>query len=547
MGCLSLCARASLSGKFAASISKRLALRSQAPLNCALMFCRKVGLLSAVCLTLASTMALAQGKPEVIERIITEGKEKSQAFKTISKLVDEVGHRVTGSKALDKGIGWAMEQFRRAGVDKVWKEQWGTIPETFDRGPNNSVRMVSTYTRDFVFTTPCWTYGTKGKVTGPLAKMPATVEDLEKQKPLLKGAFVLMPTNMGMRGPNWNNRTDVDKALDAAGIAGRVYSSGRELVWTSGSWMTWKPDSRPNTPLIVVRQSDFDAALYNIEKGRSPMLEAQVDNRIDPKPMPVYNVIAEIKGTEKPDEIVIICGHFDSWNGPGSQGASDNGTGTAATLEAARILAKSKVKPKRTIRFILWTGEEQGLLGSRAYCETHKDEMSKISALLNEDSGQNPHAAILGLPAMMETLNEAVAPMKTAFPDYPVEVREVRALPRGGSDHGSFLAKGVPGFFLVKKSIKDYGYIWHTQNDRVDQVEDLWLRQMATNLSVIAYNLAEADEMLPRVPMSATVYDPHAVGGVDPILPEKHDDHTCTCSISFELKLHAQKIRLRHR
>lgn len=505
------------------------------------------GSLGVVSLACLASFCHAQGKPEVINRIIVEGKDKSQALKTINSLATEVGARVTGSKALDKGIGWAMEQFRKAGVDKVWKEKWGEIPETFDRGPHNSMRMISTYTRDMVFSTPCWTNGTNGKVTGPLVKMPASLDDLQKQKPLLKGAFVLMPANMGMRGPNWANRTDVDQALDGAGIAGRVYSSGRELVWTSGSWMTWKPDTRPKTPLIIVRQSDYDAAVYNIEKGRAPKLEAQVDNRIDPKPMPVYNVIAEIKGTEKPDEVIIICGHFDSWNGPGSQGASDNGTGTTSTLEAARILAKAKVKPKRTIRFILWTGEEQGLLGSRAYCETHKDEMGKISALLNEDSGQNPHAAILGLPAMMETLNEAVAPMKTAFPDLPVEAREVKSLPRGGSDHGSFLAKGVPGFFLVKKSIKDYGYIWHTQNDRVDQVEDLWLRQMATNLSVLAYNLAEADEMLPRVPMSATVYDPHAVGGVDPILPQKHDDHTCTCSIGFELKMVAQKIRLRHR
>lgn len=506
-----------------------------------------LGSLSLVGLAFLASSSMAQGQPDVIARIIKEGKEKSQAFKTISDLGTQVGARVTGSKALDKGIDWAIDRFKKAGVDKVWKEQWGSIPETFDRGPNNSVRMISSYNRDFVFSTPCWTYGTKGKVTGNLVKIPTTMEEFEKVKGSLKGAFVLMPANMGMRGPNWANRTDIDKALDGAGIAGRVYSTGRELVWTHGSWLTWTEETRPKTPLIMVRQSDYDAALYNIDKGRNPKLEAQVDNRIDKKPMPVYNVIAEIKGTERPDEIVIICGHFDSWNGPGSQGASDNGTGTTATLEAARILAASKVKPKRTIRFILWTGEEQGLLGSRAYCETHKDEMAKISAVLNEDSGQNPHAAILGLPQMMEVLNDAVAPMKTAFPDFPVEAREVQRLPRGGSDHASFLAKGVPAFFLQKKAIKDYGFVWHTQHDRVDQVEDLWLRQMSTNLSVLAYNLAQAPEMLPRVPMSATTYDPHNLGGS--IAPHEMESeiHTCGCSINFELKHVVHKIRLRTR
>jgi hypothetical protein len=490
------------------------------------------------CLAFAASVSWAQASPEAIAAIIREGKDRSQAFRTLRDISLKVGARVTGSVALDKGTKWAVDQFKRAGVDKVWLEQWSEIPETFDRGKRQSVKMIAPYEREMVFTTPCWTHGTRGPVRGEMVKMPATEAEFEQAKSSLQGKWVLMPRPMGMRGPDWRNRDKVDTLLDAAGIAGRVYGTNGELVWTHGPWTAWNDQTRPPTPMVIVRKPDFDLASVNVDKGRKPMLEVDIENKIVKKPMPVYNVVAEIRGSEKPDEVVIICGHFDSWNGPGSQGTCDNGTGSTATLESARIIAKSGFKPKRTIRFILWSGEEQGLLGSLAYVEKHKDELGKISAVLNEDSGQNPHAAILGLPEMMGMLKQAVGPMTTLFPEYPVEARQVERLPRGGSDHASFLMKGVPAFFMVKKNIKPYSFVWHTQNDRVDHVEEIWVKQMATNMSVIAFNLACADQLMPRVGLAATIYDPHAVGGVMP-----HEHVHCTCSLVPEMGIILSKTK----
>lgn len=491
--------------------------------------------------------AFAQGEPAVIDRIIQEGRDKSQAFRILTSITQKVGSRVTGSRALDRGLDWAIKEFKRVGVDNVWKEEWGVVPETFDRGSRQSVRMVSPYATDFVFTTPCWTNGTKGKVKGPIVKMPATKEEFEKVKASLKGAWVLMPQTVGMGGPNFGaNRPEVCPMLDGAGIAGRVYSTGREIVWTGGGWNRWTKDTRPATPLVVVRKSDFDVAALNVDRGRQPVLEAEIENIIRPEPIKQYNIVAEIRGSEKPDEVVIVCGHFDSWNGPGSQGACDNGTGSMATLECARILASAKARPKRTVRFILWTGEEQGLLGSAAYVRQHAAELGNIQALLNEDSGQNRHAAIVGLDTMMPILEAAVAPMKTAFEGLPVEARQVPRMPRGGSDHGSFVVKGVPAFFLVKGEGKPYSFVWHTQNDRLEHTEELWLRQMSTNLAVLSYNLACSAERLPAVPVSATVYDPHAsVGGYfeDEHGHQAEPDHTCPCGLPAELKYRAKSVR----
>jgi Zn-dependent M28 family amino/carboxypeptidase len=339
-----------------------------------------------------------------------------------------------------------------------------------------------------------------------------------------------MPGEMGMRGPKLQKLTAVDKALDDAGIAGRIYKSSGELVWTHGTWNDYTEETRPKTPLLVVRKSDYEMIEYNMKKGRDPQVEVDIEHIFTYREMPQSNVIAEIVGTEKPEEVVIISGHFDSWNGPGSTGASDNGTGSSSTIEAARILKAVGAEPKRTIRFILWSGEEQGLLGSRAYVEAHKDELDNISAIFVEDSGQNWQSGVGGLPEMMPMLSEALKPMANAFDDMPVKPHEVKRLSRGGSDHGSFVNKGVPGFFLNKGGSLSYRHVWHTQNDKPSEVPEKNIRQMSTNMAVIAYNLACADDLMPRVALGRTTAHP-AVGGYF-----AEDDHDfCKCGQILEV------------
>jgi len=451
---------------------------------------------------IALTLSYAHRDSTTVESVIKEGRDSSQAKAILVELCETVGPRTTGTPQCRAAEEWALKKFKSFGVDSAWLEKWGETPQGFERGARQVGRMVSPTRKEFVFTTNNFTVGTDGPVRGRAVRHPETLGDIEVLKDALKGAWVLMPAAVNMGGPGMRQRGALDRALDGAGIAGRIYTTNGELVWTSGRWNDYTDETRPKTPMIAVRAEDYEAVVKAMEGGGAPQLEFDIENKFIDEAIPFHNVVAEIRGVEKPDEVVILCAHLDSWNGPGSKGAQDNGTGVSAVLEAARILAKSGAKPKRTIRFILWTGEEQGLLGSRAYVEAHRAEMAKVSAVLNEDSGGNYHSRMSGTADMIEALKAAAAPMKDAFPGKPVEVVEIRQFSRGGggSDHASFIAADVPGFTFGKSGGISYRHSWHTQNDTPDLVPADHVAQMATNMAVIGYNLANAEALLPRLP-----------------------------------------------
>lgn len=444
--------------------------------------------------------AVAQGDPATVQRILDEGKERNQAPAIHHELCTSVGARMTGSASLTRAVRWAAGKFTHFGLPWVGLDRWGETIGRFDRGPRQRVTVFVPEARNVVFTTPNWTVGTQGPVRGHVVREPETLEALVAAQAQYKGAYVLMSKTVGMRGPSLREPTELDKALDTAGIVGRVYHTDTDIVWTHGTWRDYTEETRPKTPMLVLVKDDWEALAKAADADAKPELEADVEVHFSPENERQWNVVAEIPGTEKPDEVVIVCGHLDSWNGPGSQGANDNGTGTSATLEAARILTAVGARPKRTIRFILWTGEEQGLLGSVDYVKRHLSEMPKIMAVLNEDSGPNWHAGIAGTKEMMPTLQAAVAPMADAFEGKPMQAREVPGFGRGGgSDHAPFLWQGVPAFFMQKGGNHPYRRIWHTQNDHEAETDDSNLVQMSTNLAVVSYNLACADQLLPRV------------------------------------------------
>lgn len=290
--------------------------------------------------------------------------------------------------------------------------------------------------------------------------------------------------------------------------AGYVSSSKDQRVWTSSvsGWRELTPDRIAQDLEVVVSEPDYDYINSKIADGADIELEFDMRNTLTEGPVPVYNTVAEIRGTERPDEVVIVSAHLDSWDGPGSQGATDNGTGSSVTLEAARILAAVGAEPKRTIRFILWTGEEQGLLGSRAYVESLSDEeKAKIVCCLVDDGGTNYQGGIQGIESQRDYLAAATAPINGRVWD-PIDGRYLNVnvqinerMPRGGgSDHASFNAIGIPGYFWDEVGRAEYGYGWHTQHDKIDLAIPNYLRQSATNTAIVAYNLACAPEMLPR-------------------------------------------------
>jgi carboxypeptidase Q len=234
--------------------------------------------------------------------------------------------------------------------------------------------------------------------------------------------------------------------------------------------------------------------LWRLLEAGAVQAEVNIGGSFSGKPAEVHNTVAEIRGSEKPDEVVIIGAHLDSWDL--GTGATDNGTGSAAVLEAARALKKLGVKPKRTIRFVLFTGEEQGLNGSKAYVQQHADELSKISAVLVHDSGTGKvlTVGLMGDYAARETMDHVLNPLARAK---EIGLAEPTLRKEDGSDHVPFDAAGVPGFYCVQETA-DYDKTHHSQADTLDRVRWDDLAEGAQVLAVFAYNVAELPELLPR-------------------------------------------------
>jgi hypothetical protein len=492
--------------------------------------------------------AIRMGDTATIARIIREGRDHSQVTKIHAELCS-IGPRLTGSSRAEQANIWARDKFRSWGL-AADLHKWGDIPVRFDRGPSYGrvikkedkkkddgvTETVYSNGREIEFTTLAWTRGTDGPRRGKVIRMPETEEEYEKVKGSLSGAWVLtkpLPTTgrTGVRGPGqrasdrWLARKDaraevakgkdakeiaIDERLIFDGIAGFISTAKdeRDRVWTTGlkDWRTRSIDEIIPDIEVLIRLSDYDYLNSRLADGEEPIVEFNLDHRLTPGPMPCYNTIAEIRGSEKPDEVVILCAHMDSWDGPGSQGATDNGTGTSVMLEAARILAATNAKPKRTIRICLWTGEEQGLLGSKQYVQDIKEQWPNISAVFNDDGGTNSQGGLKGTDNMTDMLLAASAPVNFVFHDRETGAPlVVNVQPQGekfprfaSSDHFAFVEQGIPGFFFDEIGRADYGWGWHTQHDRVELGIPEYLMQSATNSAVIAYSIACAPELLPR-------------------------------------------------
>ena len=362
--------------------------------------------LFALTLLAMASVASATEKADV-ERVLSAAREENLAMEHLDHIVNRIGARLTSSDGLQTACEWTRDRFKSFGIENARLERWGEFPVGFNRGPWSG-RMVEPTAKALTFGTNSWTAGTKGVTKGPAVMAPTNDEELEKVKDKLPGAWVLLPPGtLGPRGPRGGNdtgpaaefRKKVEAAYAVAKIAGTVRGASNDLIVTGGNYqITW--DTLPTTPAINLVKAQFDEVAGLVKEGKPVVLEFDVRNYFKKGPIPLYNVIADIVGSEFPDEYVIVGGHIDSWDG--ATGTTDNGTGCATTLEAARILMKSGVKPRRTIRFMLWSGEEQGLFGSRDYVKAHPELMPKISAVLVHDGGTN-YLSGLGVPKAMKS------------------------------------------------------------------------------------------------------------------------------------------------
>lgn len=462
---------------------------------------------SATLAKYAEQFQVSEEEAETILRIIEEGTTNNRTMDHLTYLSVEIGARLTGSTNVERANHWTAKKFKSFGLRNVHQHMWGTIPVRFDRGPSSG-RMVAPTDREFEFTARAWSAGTDGIVRGRVVREPSNDEEFDAIAEELEGAWILRPARGGQRRgvvAGVDPPGEYLPRLREAGIAGLIVSSRDDLVRTGRvrNWRELDYNDLPTDVTVIVRRSDYDAINSRLFDGEEVEVEFDLDHTFVEGPIANYNTIAEIPGSVWPNEVVIVSGHLDSWDGPGSQGTTDNGTGSSVTIEAARILSEVDAQPKRTIRFILWTGEEQGLLGSRAYVqELSEEERARISAVLVDDTGTNRQAALSCVEEMVPMLTWALEPANYAFPDMPVTTRVVESMRRGrgASDHAPFNRVGIPGFLWNKEGRTSYWYGWHTQNDRIDLAVPEYLTQSSTVSALTAFMLANADELLPREP-----------------------------------------------
>ncbi len=457
---------------------------------------------------LAPPAAPRGAKSDEVEKILSAARQENRVMDHLDHLSNRIGPRLTSSHGLQDACEWAVTQFQSFGITNARLEKWGEFPVGFNRGPWSG-RMIEPTAKPLTFNTNSWTAGTKGPVRGPAVLAPETDEELAAIQPKLAGAYVVVLTSPGSR-ITAEFRAKREAAYQAARVAGTIRATRNDLIVTGGNnKQTW--GKLPEVPAIDLVKPEFEELVKLIKDDKPVTLEFDIRNHFENGPIPLYNVIAEIPGTEHPDEFVVIGGHIDTWDG--ATGTTDNGTGCATTLEAARLLMASGVKPKRTIMFMLWSGEEQGLLGSKAYCKAHPDLMPRISAVLVHDGGTNYLAGIGGTEAQQTDLQAVFEAVKDLNAAMPFAVTKVAGLRGGGSDHASFLAAGVPGFFWRQAGKANYTHTHHTQFDNYDMAIPEYQKHSAIVAAIGSLGIANLDHLLSREKMIAP---PGAGGGGRP-------------------------------
>ncbi|MBL8729018.1 MAG: M20/M25/M40 family metallo-hydrolase [Planctomycetes bacterium] len=448
-----------------------------------------------VVLFAACTQALfAQVTPEQFAAIRHEGLERSRVMAHLDHLVNRIGPRLTSSDNLTVAAEWARDTFQGFGIADAHLEQWGEFAVGFNRGPWWG-RMTQPEAMELVCNTDAWTAGTRMPSRGPLLPAPKDADELAAAKGRLNGVWLLNPPARMVK--------ELGAALEAEGgfgfVTGRPARAGgrggSDLLLTGGNPRV-DFDRLPNLPMVRLRSDCYEVLQKHLDDGRQVEVEFDVRNHFRKGPIPLYNVIADIPGTEHPEQFVVVGGHLDSWDG--ATGTTDNGTGAATTLEAARILMAIGARPKRTIRFMLWSGEEQGLLGSRAWVQKHKEELVNYSACLVHDGGTNYLSGIAGMAAMHPQLETVFAPILTSSTEMPFQIRDIEAFTPIGSDHESFTAAGVPGFFWNQAGRANYTHTHHTQYDTYDAAIPEYQRHSSVVIATGALGLANLPELLTR-------------------------------------------------
>lgn len=500
---------------------------------------------------------------ETVSRIRYEGFHNSKVMELASGLMDSIGERLTGSPNMKRANEWTRDKLTEMGLVNAHLESWGP----FGRGWANqyvNARMTSPDIVPLMVYAKAWTPGTNGVVTGKCIR--ANIEDkkdFDKYRGKLAGMIVIFGPDAevkpivespykrltdeelvktseyeipGERPPfrmaeilrrrqfmKDVNQFFADEKVVAVIDHSRGTAGGGTVFVQSGG--SYKSGETTTVPQLTMASEHWSRIARLLDQKKEVSLELNVNSAFyDDDPMQ-YDTIAEIPGTDRKDEIVMLGAHLDSWHA--GTGATDNGAGSVVMMEAVRILKALDIKPRRTIRIGLWSGEEEGLLGSQGYVEKHfgsrppmddpnmkgmptllrreagpvtvKPEQAKVAAYFNVDNGTGKIRGVY----LQE--NAAVAPIFEAwmkpFKDLGMTTLTMRNT--GGTDHLSFDAVGIPGFQFIQDPIEYETRTHHSNMDVYDRLQPEDLKQISVIVASFVYDAAMRDQMLPRKPIEA--------------------------------------------
>jgi carboxypeptidase Q len=477
---------------------------------------------------------------DAIYRIKEEGLNRSQVMDTVSYLTDVYGARLTGSPQIKAAADWTRKKLIQWELVNVNLEPWGP----FGRGWSNerlSAEVLSPTPFPIIAYPKAWTPGTSGPVAGDVVIAVINNEqEFAKFRGQLRGKYVMMttmrdvpalfqapgrrytdeelltmsnqpvqpPRGGGQRGgggaaPNFNQARL--KFFLEEGVAATIEpapGTGGTLFVQSGGGRNL---SDPPVPAQVLMAVEHYGRIWRMLQKNVPVrLEMNIQNKFHDEELNAFNIVAEIPGTDKADELVMLGAHFDSWHT--GTGATDNAAGSAVMMEAMRILKATGLKMRRTVRIALWTGEEQGLLGSRAYVTQHfadrqnmnlKPDHSKFSTYFNVDNGTG---AIRGVFLQG---NEAISPVFRAWmePFRNLGMTTLSIRNTGGTDHQSFDAVGLPGFQFIQDPVEYDSRTHHSNMDVYERIQAADMMKNAVIVASFAYHAANREERLPRKPL----------------------------------------------
>jgi carboxypeptidase Q len=459
----------------------------------------------------------------VIKRMWAEGMaDGSQSYRLAQTLMDSVGPRLTGSPGFNNGIAWLLKMYQAWGIT-ARKEQYGTW-RSWRRGRTHA-DLIAPRFRTLEATMLGWSPGTRGPVEGEIVLLPEVADSagFAAWLPSVRGKFVAVSfaeptcrpdekwielarpqTVVRMRASRdtarraWAQRGQragggqMNVRLEAAGAAGILTTN-----WSAG-WGVNKvfTTNTQRTPALDLSCEDYGLVFRLAQNRQGPRMRLDADAEFLGE-QPVFNVIAEMKGSEKPNEYIVLSAHFDSYDS--ASGATDNGTGTITMMEAMRILKAAYPNPKRTILVGHWGGEEQGLIGSGAFATDHPEIVSGLQASFNQDNGTWRIDYI-----RMQGFSEAGESFGKWFGKIPNEIADnirldIPGVPEsGGSDHMSWICRGAPGFRLQSHYPEYRQYTWHTNRDTFDKVVMDDLKNNATLAAMLAYLASEDPERVSR-------------------------------------------------